>query len=174
MRPEVASSRPAISRSAVDLPEPDGPTRTRNSRSWTSRSSSRSATMSPKYFETRSKITRAIPSPRPQMNLAAPPDAAPRDDEVSRDPTGGQASPRPPAALRLESGPVSDQGAPDARERRGALASLTLLHTINDFYGLLLPPLLPALRAAFDLSYTQAGAVPFVMTGVSALLQPTL
>jgi MFS transporter, FSR family, fosmidomycin resistance protein len=63
---------------------------------------------------------------------------------------------------------------PSTRERRNALIALTLLHTINDFYGLLLPPLLPALRAAFDLSYTQAGAIPFVSTGVSALLQPTL
>jgi FSR family fosmidomycin resistance protein-like MFS transporter len=64
--------------------------------------------------------------------------------------------------------------APTTRERRNALMALTLLHTINDFYGLLLPPLLPALKAAFDLSYTQTGAIPFVATGVSALLQPTL
>jgi FSR family fosmidomycin resistance protein-like MFS transporter len=63
---------------------------------------------------------------------------------------------------------------PSARDRRRALLALTLLHTINDFYGLLLPPLLPALKATFDLSYTQVGAIPFVSTGVSALLQPTL
>ena len=29
--PEVTSSRPAISRSSVDLPQPDGPTKTQNS-----------------------------------------------------------------------------------------------------------------------------------------------
>ncbi len=58
--------------------------------------------------------------------------------------------------------------------RARVLASLTALHTINDFYGLLLAPLLPALRAAFQLSYGQAGVIPFVSTGVSALLQPTL
>ena len=82
------------------------------------------------------------------------------------------------AAQRLESAPVIAQApvaaAPPARERRNALIALTVLHTINDFYGLLLPPLLPALRAAFGLSYTEAGAIPFVSTGVSALLQPTL
>jgi len=35
--PEVISSRPAIERSAVDLPQPDGPTRTMNSPSLISR-----------------------------------------------------------------------------------------------------------------------------------------
>lgn len=69
---------------------------------------------------------------------------------------------------------VTDATVPTARERNRALAVLTGVHTVNDFYGLLLPPLLPALRAAFDLSYAQAGAIPFISTGVSALLQPTL
>jgi FSR family fosmidomycin resistance protein-like MFS transporter len=59
-------------------------------------------------------------------------------------------------------------------ERTRVLASLTAIHTLNDFYGLVLPPLLPALRVAFDLSYTQMGVVPFVSTAVSAFLQPTL
>ena len=35
--PDVVSSRPASMRSAVDLPEPDGPTSTMNSPSWMSR-----------------------------------------------------------------------------------------------------------------------------------------
>src|SRR3954469_2066832 len=96
--------------------------------------------------------------------------AAPRADEVSRDPTGGQASQLALFDQPLESAPViAEAAAPPARERRNALIALTVLHTINDFYGLLLPPLLPALRATFDLSYTQAGAIPFVSTGVSAL-----
>lgn len=64
--------------------------------------------------------------------------------------------------------------APAAPGRGRVLASLTVAHTLNDFYGLMLPPLLPALRTAFDLSYTQLGVVPFVSTAVSALLQPTL
>src|SRR5438046_1878308 len=104
--------------------------------------------------------------------------AAPRADEISRDPTGGQASQRGRASQPLESAAVIAEApaaaAPTARQRRDALLALTSLHPINDFYGLLIPPLLPALRAAFDLSYTQAGAIPFVSTGVSALLQPTL
>ena len=60
---------------------------------------------------------------------------------------------------------------------RGAgriLAALTAVHTVNDFYGLVLPPLLPVLRTAFDLSYGQVAVVPFVSTGLSAILQPTL
>jgi FSR family fosmidomycin resistance protein-like MFS transporter len=59
-------------------------------------------------------------------------------------------------------------------DRRRTLAALTACHTINDLYGLLLPPLLPAIRMAFGLSYAQAGLVPFVSTGFSALLQPNL
>ncbi|MBI2940169.1 MAG: MFS transporter [Chloroflexi bacterium] len=57
---------------------------------------------------------------------------------------------------------------------RRTLSLLTACHTVNDFYGLAMPPLLPALIAAFSLSYTQAGVVPFVATLVSAVLQPTL
>ena len=38
MVPPVISSSPAIIRSAVDLPQPDGPTSTMNSWSWMSRS----------------------------------------------------------------------------------------------------------------------------------------
>src|SRR3989344_3942489 len=38
MVPSLTSSRPAISRSSVDLPQPDGPTKTTNSLSFTSRS----------------------------------------------------------------------------------------------------------------------------------------
>src|SRR4051795_2872746 len=39
IRPSLTSSRPASMRSEVDLPQPDGPTRTRNSPSAISRSS---------------------------------------------------------------------------------------------------------------------------------------
>src|SRR4029453_5222041 len=35
--PDVISSRPASMRSSVDLPQPDGPTRTMNSPSWMSK-----------------------------------------------------------------------------------------------------------------------------------------
>ena len=40
--PPVISSSPAIMRSSVDLPQPDGPTSTTNSPSWIERSMSRS------------------------------------------------------------------------------------------------------------------------------------
>lgn len=63
---------------------------------------------------------------------------------------------------------------PGKVDPRRVLVALTACHTINDFYGLLLPPLLPAIRAAFGLSYTQAGIIPFVTTAMSAFLQPTL
>jgi len=70
-------------------------------------------------------------------------------------------------------GRVGDQTAARASWVRLLLA-LTVLHALNDFYGLLLPPLLPALREALNLSYTQLGVIPFVGTAVSSLLQPTL
>src|SRR3954453_13750815 len=43
MSPSLTSSRPAIMRSAVVLPHPDGPTKTTNSPSWTSRFRSETA-----------------------------------------------------------------------------------------------------------------------------------
>ena len=45
--PAVGSSRPAMSRSVVDFPHPDGPTRTTNSSSAMSRSMPRTASTSP-------------------------------------------------------------------------------------------------------------------------------
>jgi MFS transporter, FSR family, fosmidomycin resistance protein len=63
---------------------------------------------------------------------------------------------------------------PSGREKTRTLVTLTVCHTINDFYGLVLPPLLPVLRDVFELSYTQMGVIPFVSTAVSAVLQPVL
>ena len=51
-RPEVASSSPAMTRSSVDLPQPDGPTKTTNSPSVTSRSMPFSTSTVPKLFFT--------------------------------------------------------------------------------------------------------------------------
>ncbi len=61
-----------------------------------------------------------------------------------------------------------------ARQRNRILAALVGCHTINDFYGLVTPPLLPAIRASFDLSYAAVAIVPFLTLVTSALLQPTL
>ena len=48
--PDVASSSPAMMRSSVDLPQPDGPTKTTNSPSFTSRSMPFSTSTLPKDF----------------------------------------------------------------------------------------------------------------------------
>src|SRR5437868_9629272 len=58
--PSSASSRPASSRSDVDLPQPDGPTRIMNSPSWTSRSRLSTAVKSPpNRFVTPLNVTEA-------------------------------------------------------------------------------------------------------------------
>src|SRR6266496_1615167 len=62
--PSVMSSRPAIIRSAVDLPQPEGPTRIMNSPSATSRLMSLTASKpSEKRLLTPSRTISAIPSP---------------------------------------------------------------------------------------------------------------
>src|SRR3954452_1157122 len=63
-RPLEISSRPATIRSAVVLPQPEGPTRTMNSPSSTSRFSELTAVVPSGYvFVTPSNVTPAIPSP---------------------------------------------------------------------------------------------------------------
>ena len=47
IRPEFGSSNPAIIRSVVVLPQPDGPRSVRNSAGWTVRLTSRTAYTSP-------------------------------------------------------------------------------------------------------------------------------
>src|SRR5438874_710686 len=58
--PAVTSSRPAIIRSAVDFPQPDGPTRTINSPSSTVRFKSSMTGTSPYDFATCAKVTSAM------------------------------------------------------------------------------------------------------------------
>src|SRR5579883_1057202 len=60
MPPSVISSRPAIERRMVDFPQPDGPTRTRNSLSLTSMVTSLTAVTSPKRLIRWSRVTEAI------------------------------------------------------------------------------------------------------------------
>src|SRR4051794_27930216 len=50
--PSVGASRPAIRRSSVDLPQPDGPTKTMNSPSAMSRSRPRNTSVRPKTLRT--------------------------------------------------------------------------------------------------------------------------
>src|SRR5436190_7521280 len=58
--PEVISSRPAIMRSVVVLPQPEGPTSTTNSRSRISRFTSLTACVSSNFLFRSLRITRAI------------------------------------------------------------------------------------------------------------------
>src|SRR5260221_75099 len=60
--PPDTSSRPAISRRSVDLPQPDGPTKTTNSPSSMSRSSAGMMTTSPNAFRTLRRTKRPIMS----------------------------------------------------------------------------------------------------------------
>src|SRR5690349_18816583 len=58
--PEVASSRPAMRRSTVDLPQPDGPSSTMNSPSRMSRLKSETAVTLPNFLVTLSRTTFGI------------------------------------------------------------------------------------------------------------------
>src|ERR1051326_7514669 len=60
MSPPETSSRPAIMRSVVLLPQPDGPTSTRNSLSGISRLTLRTASTSSYFFDTLRRATSAI------------------------------------------------------------------------------------------------------------------
>ena len=52
------------------------------------------------------------------------------------------------------------------------LLGLTACHAVNDLYGLVVPPLLPAIQEAFRLNYLQLGLISFSTTVVSAVAQP--
>src|ERR1700674_1156514 len=66
------------------------------------------------------------------------------------------------------------RGKDQDRLRVRILGSLLGCHTINDFYGLIMPPMLPAIRASFGLDYFSVAIIPFLTLATSALLQPTL
>src|ERR1700738_764507 len=70
MVPPLISSRPAIMRSVVDLPQPEGPTSTTNSRSLMSRLMSLTATTGPYALCTLVRTTSAIASdPQPAHDV---------------------------------------------------------------------------------------------------------
>jgi FSR family fosmidomycin resistance protein-like MFS transporter len=54
------------------------------------------------------------------------------------------------------------------------LAGLTTGHMVNDFYAMILPPLLPALLIAFKMNYLQVGVLSFCFYILSGILQPTI
>lgn len=54
------------------------------------------------------------------------------------------------------------------------LSGLTTGHMVNDFYSMVLPPLIPALIPVFGLSYFQIGLLSFCFYILSGVLQPTV
>ncbi len=54
------------------------------------------------------------------------------------------------------------------------LSGLTTGHMVNDFYSMVLPPLIPALIPVFGLSYFQIGLLSFCFYILSGVLQPTI
>ena len=62
-RPAVTVSRPAISRSVVDLPQPEGPSSTANVPASTSKLTSSTARVAPQCLATRSRAIAAINLP---------------------------------------------------------------------------------------------------------------
>lgn len=54
------------------------------------------------------------------------------------------------------------------------LAGLTTGHMVNDFYSMVLPPLIPALVPVFGLTYFQIGLLSFCFYILSGVLQPTI
>src|SRR5690606_35644082 len=69
-RPDVESSSPAMTRSSVDFPQPEGPTKTTNSPSSTSRSIPFSTSTGPKDFFTCSIFKEPTASPSEFDGLA--------------------------------------------------------------------------------------------------------
>src|SRR6478672_818936 len=70
--PSLISSRPAIIRRLVVLPQPEGPTRTMNSPSAMARFRSSTASTSPYFLVTWSKVTVAMCAPPPHRDIAGP------------------------------------------------------------------------------------------------------
>lgn len=69
---------------------------------------------------------------------------------------------------------LADQTTDPSRQRYRILLGLVGCHTINDFYNLALPIMLPAIRASFGLSYGMVAIIPFLAQATAAILQPTL
>ena len=59
-------------------------------------------------------------------------------------------------------------------ERWGILGVLSFCHFANDYYAMVVPPLLPFIAKDFHLSYFQAGLLVFMANIISAFLQPAI
>ena len=63
-------------------------------------------------------------------------------------------------------------GSGEAERRWGMLGVLSFCHFANDYYAMVIPPLLPFLAKDFQLTYFQSGLLVFMSHIVSAFLQP--
>jgi FSR family fosmidomycin resistance protein-like MFS transporter len=64
--------------------------------------------------------------------------------------------------------------ASEPRPKLLLLSGLTTGHMVNDFYSMVLPPLIPALIPVFGLNYFQIGLLSFCFYILSGVLQPTI
>ncbi len=62
----------------------------------------------------------------------------------------------------------------EAEGRRTVLGVLTFCHLLNDYYFMIIPPLLPFLARDFQLTFFQSGLLVFIINIVSAFLQPII
>ena len=72
----------------------------------------------------------------------------------------------PPIALE------SPDRAPSASADARIIATVCVGHSLSHFYGLVLPPLFPVLRAEFDVSYAALGGLITASAAASAISQP--
>jgi FSR family fosmidomycin resistance protein-like MFS transporter len=59
-----------------------------------------------------------------------------------------------------------------SEDRWNLLTVLSFCHFVNDYYGMMIPPLLPFLARDFQLTYFQSGLLVFMFNIISAFLQP--
>jgi len=63
-------------------------------------------------------------------------------------------------------------GQEETDSRWGMLGVLSFCHFVNDYYAMVIPPVLPFLARDFGLTYFQSGLLGFMSHIVSAFLQP--
>src|SRR3954454_5536838 len=91
-RPVSGRSKPAMIRSVVVLPEPDGPSSVKNSPSPTFRSTSSTATTSPYVFRMPSTLTSAAKEPFEDRETALEPVVGDRERDGEADHVKGHAA----------------------------------------------------------------------------------
>lgn len=67
---------------------------------------------------------------------------------------------------------VANPGNAETTGKWGVLGTLTFCHFVNDYYAMIIPPMLPLIAREFELSFFQSGLLVFMANIVSAFLQP--